>query len=278
MDVKDLNKSQLILLTLLVSFVTSIATGIATVTLLQEVPAPVSQTINRVVQQTIEKVVPSYLPGKTQTVIVKEDDLVVDSVTKVRSNIGTLYSTKDSTESITDAYSLGGGNFLVTYEFIDTNKTYSITVSFDGVIPDETVKFEAKAIGKSPLGFSIFSIVDPNDRIKNLPKMQFAKDSSGKVGQTMVVVGSETISKAILVSKVTIKDDVYVFMLNPQPTTYAEGALVADLDGNIAGIVLPKEDAGEHVVAADQIVKFIANPTIPIPKIFPESEPIPTTI
>ncbi len=56
MAVEDLNKNQIILLTLLVSFVTSIATGIVTVTLIDQAPAPVAQTINQIVERTIERV------------------------------------------------------------------------------------------------------------------------------------------------------------------------------------------------------------------------------
>src|SRR3989338_4240970 len=55
MDIKDLNKSQLILLAVLLSFITSIATGITTVTLMQQVPASFTAPVNRVVQQTIAK-------------------------------------------------------------------------------------------------------------------------------------------------------------------------------------------------------------------------------
>ncbi|KKS11774.1 MAG: hypothetical protein UU66_C0009G0017, partial [Parcubacteria group bacterium GW2011_GWB1_41_5] len=80
MDIKDLNKSQLILLAVLLSFVTSIATGITTVTLMQQAPVSFTAPINRVVQQTIEKI--QQVEGKTitQTVIVKEEDLVVDAI------------------------------------------------------------------------------------------------------------------------------------------------------------------------------------------------------
>jgi len=56
MDIKELNKTQLILLTLLITFVVSIATGIVTVTLMQQMPKSATQTITNVIQRTIERV------------------------------------------------------------------------------------------------------------------------------------------------------------------------------------------------------------------------------
>ena len=53
-----MNKSQLILLAVLLSFVTSIATGITTVTLMQQAPASITVPINRVIRETVEKIVP----------------------------------------------------------------------------------------------------------------------------------------------------------------------------------------------------------------------------
>lgn len=56
MDINELNKKQLVLVTLLSTFVVSIGTGIITVSLMNEVPKTVPQTINNVIQRTIEKV------------------------------------------------------------------------------------------------------------------------------------------------------------------------------------------------------------------------------
>ena len=56
---EDLSKTQIILLGLLVSFVSSVAISIMTYSLLSEAPATITQTINRVVERTIETVVPT---------------------------------------------------------------------------------------------------------------------------------------------------------------------------------------------------------------------------
>lgn len=65
MNIEDLTKTQLLLLTLLVNFVTSIATGVIIVSLLDENAPTITQTVNRIVEQTVESVateVPT-LPG-----------------------------------------------------------------------------------------------------------------------------------------------------------------------------------------------------------------------
>lgn len=54
---EHLTKQQIVLLTLLVSFVTSLATGIITVSLMDQGTIGITQTINRVIERTVEKVV-----------------------------------------------------------------------------------------------------------------------------------------------------------------------------------------------------------------------------
>lgn len=98
MDIEQLNKSQIVLLTLLVSFVTSIATGIVTVSLMQQAPPAITQTVNRVVERTVEKVVPGQEATvaapitKTETVIIKESDTIARAVTAVTPSIVRAYS------------------------------------------------------------------------------------------------------------------------------------------------------------------------------------------
>ena len=85
----DLNNAQLILLVLFVSFVVSIATGITTVTLLEEAPLSIVQPINRIVRETVRVVVPEKVEPKTvtKTVIKKEEDFMMKAVKKNSPNI-----------------------------------------------------------------------------------------------------------------------------------------------------------------------------------------------
>jgi S1-C subfamily serine protease len=101
MDIEQLNKSQIVLLTLLVSFVTSIATGIVTVSLMEQAPPAVAQTVNRVIERTVETVAPSTnaqnQPAATvvtqeKTVVVKETDLISQAVERVAPSVVRIYT------------------------------------------------------------------------------------------------------------------------------------------------------------------------------------------
>ena len=94
---ENLTKQQIVLLTLLVSFVTSIATGIVTVSLLDQAPPGVTQTINRVVERTIERVVQAP-PEKQaaaviqkETVVVREDDETIKAIEQNSQSIVRIY-------------------------------------------------------------------------------------------------------------------------------------------------------------------------------------------
>lgn len=132
MEMEELTKSQIILLVLLVSFVTSIATGIVTVSLLAQTPPAVTQTINRVVERTVETVVPgesqsASVVTKETTVVVKEDDLITASITggfkkivRIHEGVGT------STPIIALGAITGNGTIVTDLSRVDGERTVSI--------------------------------------------------------------------------------------------------------------------------------------------------------
>ncbi|MCF7835947.1 MAG: trypsin-like peptidase domain-containing protein [Candidatus Marinimicrobia bacterium] len=98
----DLNRTQLVLLVLLVSFFTSLVTGIVTATLVTQAPSPITQTVSRV----IEKVSPALatLPvqqeqepqkQESNTIVVTQEDLIIDVVDKTASSVVSIVATKD---------------------------------------------------------------------------------------------------------------------------------------------------------------------------------------
>ena len=99
---ENLTKQQLILLALLVSFVTSIATGIVTVALMNQAPVGVVQTINKVVERTIETVTGPTKETQTvvkETVVVSTDDQIVGAVEKNKNSLIRIYRTNTDPSS-----------------------------------------------------------------------------------------------------------------------------------------------------------------------------------
>lgn len=107
-DIERLNKSQIVLLALLVSFVTSIATGIVTVSLMEQAPPAIAQTVNRVIERTVETVNPSDSNGQTaatvvtqeKTIVVKETDLISQAVQKVSPSLVRIYEHGDENPAL----------------------------------------------------------------------------------------------------------------------------------------------------------------------------------
>ena len=229
MDVKELNKSQLILLAILLSFITSIATGIVTVTLLQQAPVSVTTPINRVVQQTVEKI--TQIEGKptVQPVVVKEEDLGVDAIAKNHSAVFTI--TKDGLDENGKAVEISAGRGFV----VSKNDIIVADVSVAGdkenyYVKNDSGKFKAEFVSADKNGFSFLkvgaSLDDKQKLVYTLPS--FGDLSKMKTGQKILVVGS-SISSFIFDGDSNLKIST---------TKGNAGGLVSDLDGNVLGITL----------------------------------------
>jgi S1-C subfamily serine protease len=181
--VEELNKNQIVLLTLLVSFITSIATGIVTVTLMDQAPAGVTQTVNRVVERTIERVVPGE--PKQQVVIkevpvqVTQEDLVqkvindsIPSLVRINDKnhqgVGTGFVVSDDGLVLTAATVLAdlrvNTKYEVQFQSGDRVNGRLIRLSSAGGIvvlkldPDQLSAFKARLLAASTVASSTISV------------------------------------------------------------------------------------------------------------------------
>lgn len=230
MDVKDLNKPQLILLAILLSFITSIATGIVTVTLMQQAPPSVTVPINRIVRQTVEKIVPGT--STVQTVVVKEEDLVVDALAKNESAVFSITREVQDVDGKIIEISAGRG-FVISNEGIivaDSSLVFDKSIFY---VKNSSGKFKADFISVDKGGFAFLKIGAPLDE-KN--KIAFTLPTFGdlskvKAGQKILVFGT-TISSFIFDGDKDMKISV---------TKSNAGGLVLDLDGDVLGIFLSSD-------------------------------------
>jgi S1-C subfamily serine protease len=98
---ENLTKQQIVLLTLLVSFMTSIATGIVTVSLVNQAPPNTTNTIERVIENTVASALPS---GNTAAVMntVSTGGSLVSATNNVAKSIVRLheYGKQDSVSGL----------------------------------------------------------------------------------------------------------------------------------------------------------------------------------
>ncbi|MHB1316863.1 MAG: S1 family peptidase [Minisyncoccota bacterium] len=267
---EDLNKNQLILLVLLVTFVTSIGTGIITVSLLMEAPIEVTNTINRVVEKTIETVGPvqTIVTGGTskdkevqiQTVVVKEEDQVIGSIEKNTKAVVRIREKNDSVE-VNNFYGLGvvvskSGIIATDKKNISEVMDYVAMMSDGTEIPLVSIYADKK----SNIGFFMAKPTKPYT-------FSFVTFSSGdpKLGQSAVVIGGNS-SNAISVGRVTalsLKDLDSVsgtkylasFTTDVSPVDGVYGGPVFSLSGELLGLSISELSSSKIYIPAALVKK-----------------------
>jgi len=242
MDLEQLNKSQIVLLTMLVSFVTSIATGIVTVSLIEEAPTDVTRVIQRVVERTVETVIPAENQQATvitreRTIIIKESDLIAAAIAENKTKI----------VSVVDAES---GKFVSLGVFIDSKGTlamdagtltedgsYAIDIGAEENIP-ATVTYEGGARG-------IALLTAEAERIGVTAIVP--SEASLQLGQTLVAfIGGGSITQGIAT---TLGEGSYIGT-SISGTQIAPGAPLINVDGEVVGMsTVVSREIGESTFA-----------------------------
>jgi serine protease Do len=93
---ENLTKTQLILLALLVSFFTSLVTGIVAVTLMNQAPPPLTQTVSKIIEKVVQPSAPSQTPSTAPALaIISQENQIVKIVKDVSSAVVSVIATKD---------------------------------------------------------------------------------------------------------------------------------------------------------------------------------------
>lgn len=224
MKIEELSKSQLILLTILVNFVTSVATGILTVSLLDKAPPIVTQTVNRVVEHTIETVTQQIAPAAVALAPAPSNqDLVTAALGMGASREVAIYAAEMGTS--TPAISIG--TFL--------SKSRAVVTAAQDILPQEVlIEFSDGSYSPASLahgggGIVIYGFSDG----AVLPKISspvLVNPNNLKLGQTALAISTDGSATTGIVARVSSKG------IHTTLPDIGTGSATVDLAGNLIGI------------------------------------------
>jgi S1-C subfamily serine protease len=254
---EDLTKQQIVLVTLLVSFVTSIATGIVTVSLMEQAPVGVTQTINQVVERTIERVVTEPAPGQKanagssivkETIVVTTEDQAIKAVEK---NAQSIVAIKARHEGEIKGTVVGLGIIVSKEGQVATDKGIVMWgARYTAILPDGTEQplqfIDAKRVRDGKDEIVLFKIAPIDVAYKPvLTPVSFANSESLKLGQSVIALsGSQTpsVSTGIIQSLVdapqlsTSTPKTLAHIVTSIDPKLSSGSALLNLTGEVIGI------------------------------------------
>lgn len=228
MNIEELSKSQLVLLTILVNFVMSVATGILTVSLLDQAPPVVTQTVNRIVEHTIETVtqVAPAAVVKAPAPAPSTEELVTGAIAASAGRLAWVYDSKHGTS--TDAVSIG------TY----LPKSRVVVAVFTDQLPKEAlIEFSDGSAAHASLaraeeGLALYAFSD-TETLPAATSPLLILTSELRLGQTVLAISNDGSAATAIVSKI---GDEGIRTTLPD---LGSGAAAVDLSGNLIGLAVP---------------------------------------
>lgn len=298
MDLEELTKHQILLLTLLVSFVTSIATGIVTVTLMDQAPEGVTRTINNVIEKTIEITAPEERQVASvverETVIVQETELT-GVIEKGTRSLVRIYAETDLTngEQLAGEKAIFKGLGVVVHksgiimtdkDVVREGKIHSAVISLDGGKTHAAYPLEPLP-DRSTENFAALAIRGEKDeKLPMFPAISFASSEDMKLGARVVALSGESRDivtsgivtelverKPALVSASSKSGETEASTIDVLPTSYdiranvdggvlVGGSPLFNIDGEIMGLFV-KDGSGYTFKTAGREVQYTSSAT-----------------
>lgn len=242
MNIEELSKSQLILLTILVNFVTSVATGILTVSLLDQAPAVVTQTVNRVVERTIETVAAAAPAAIIQAPAPSNQELVTAAIGASAMRAVALYAA----DTATSTPALAVGTYLP--------KSRAIATAALDLLPKEVLveftngSYAPASLAHEGKGIAIYGFAD-NATLPKMTSPALVAAGDLKLGETVLALGSDGSASTGIVARVSSKG------VQTTLPSIGVGSAAVNLSGNLVGI--SASDVPGLLISADKITALL---------------------
>ena len=248
MDIEHLTKHQIVLLAFLVGFVTSIATGIVTVSLMDQAPPSITRTINQIVERTVEKVVPAAVPAsqgaaaatviKETTVVVKNDDLVAQSIAGVQKGIVRIISLNDRSVLVARGVVVDANGIVLS----DRGSLEPLgTINFEAILPGGE---HAPAVMRIPVGTSTIAVLDlqmasSSGKVAVVPIAQADKLQLGGSVIRIGGSGSDTVGTGVIAKL----PDSHSGLVQATVVSTTPGSIIINSFGELIGITTSDSSA-----------------------------------
>ena len=229
-----LTKQQLVLLALLLSFVTSLATGIVTVSLMDQAPSGVTHTVSQVIEKTIQQV-SAPQSAAVGTVTLSVDDQIANAVASVSPGTVKIEDTHSNT--------IVGLGLIVSKEgIILTDKSIiAPTSSYEAVFSDGTIVLLNIMTTNSDSTFlkpsTASPVALPTDFLPITPAPSFTLGQSvfSLSGTSTAILGQGVITDIAASSSVAASSISPIGTSIPDSKTMP-GSPLFDIKGNVVGI------------------------------------------
>jgi hypothetical protein len=240
MDIEKLTKHQIVLLTLLVSFMTSIATGIVTVSLMDQAPPEVSRTINQIVERTVEQVaapaaaVVRVPVTKETTVVVKDDDAVAGAIASAQQSMVRIVSVNDPQTLVARGIIVDGKGAVIS----DRGSLEPMgTLKFEAYLPDGTL---VPAVMRAPAGTTTLAVLDLSlaTSTKLIP-IAVADPAKLKLGQSIILLGGnggDAVATGVIAKLPTGLSVARRGLVEATVLSATPGSVLLNLFGEVVGI------------------------------------------
>jgi len=258
MDIEHLTKTQIVLLVLLVSFVTSMATGIVTVSLMDQAPQGMTYTINRIIEQSAEAVtgmVTEDIKETDQTQTISGTKTVADVVAEASPSLVRVYTQPVEGEGVyvgLGVVAFDTQTVVTTVSGIVSDATYSIQFS------DSTRVSARVRLMDSVSGISVLALSLSEGGVSPLP-IRLVTESNLRLGQALMLLGGKE-SVELATGLLTAIPEGGLLGTNITAGTRFVGGPALTSSGSCAGVVSVAEGA-VSVVPFSHISALLEAPT-----------------